>query len=103
MKGKIYQLLAVVAVALFVLAACQPTGKKNAASYELPAVEDVVMYQVNPRVFAPENSLKAVAERIDSAVAAAQRRPRQPYGLCPADGACRTASLLGAEYRHAAA
>lgn len=66
MKGKIYQLLAVVVVALVVLAGCQPTGKKTAATYELPAVEDVVMYQVNPRVFAPQNSLKAVAQRIDS-------------------------------------
>ena len=66
MKGKIYQLMAVVAMILVVLAACKPTGKKSAASYELPAIEDVVMYQVNPRVFAPENSLKAVAERIDS-------------------------------------
>lgn len=32
----------------------------------LPAVEDVVMYQVNPRVFAPEKSFKAVERRLDS-------------------------------------
>lgn len=34
--------------------------------YEVPAPEDVVMYQVNPRVFAPENSFKAVARHLDS-------------------------------------
>lgn len=34
--------------------------------YEVPAPEDVVMYQVNPRVFAPEKSFNAVAEHIDS-------------------------------------
>ena len=32
----------------------------------MPAVEDIAMYQVNPRVFAPDHSLNAVAERIDS-------------------------------------
>ena len=32
--------------------------------FKLPAVKDVVMYQVNPRVFAPSNSLKAVASRV---------------------------------------
>lgn len=53
------------ALVIISMAACQPKDKK-AASYELPAVEDVVMYQVNPRVFAPENSLKVVASRIDS-------------------------------------
>ncbi|MBQ3730301.1 MAG: alpha-amylase [Muribaculaceae bacterium] len=31
-----------------------------------PEVEDVVMYQVNPRVFAPSNSLQAVLARLDS-------------------------------------
>ena len=34
----------------------------------LPAVEDVVMYQVNPRVFAPEKSFKAVM--LNSSIAA---------------------------------
>ena len=34
--------------------------------FKLPAVKDVVMYQVNPRVFAPQNSLKAVASRVDA-------------------------------------
>ena len=39
------------------------TAQKPAA---LPAVEDVVMYQVNPRVFAPEKSFRAVESRLDS-------------------------------------
>ena len=34
--------------------------------YEVPAPEDVVMYQVNPRVFAPEKSFNAVAQHLDS-------------------------------------
>lgn len=40
--------------------------KKAEISYKLPAPEDVVMYQVNPRVFAPENSLQAVIPHLDS-------------------------------------
>lgn len=36
------------------------------AKFQLPAVSDIAMYQVNPRVFAPSNSLNAVAARIDS-------------------------------------
>ena len=34
--------------------------------YQVPAPEDVVMYQVNPRVFAPEKSFNAVAQHLDS-------------------------------------
>lgn len=34
--------------------------------YEVPAPEDVMMYQVNPRVFAPEKSFNAVAQHLDS-------------------------------------
>ena len=53
---------------LCLLAAC--TGKRQgeaaAEVAALPAVEDVVMYQVNPRVFAPEKSFKAVERRLDS-------------------------------------
>ncbi len=45
--------------------ACKPTQEPKQA-FEMPAVEDIAMYQVNPRVFAPENSLNAVAARIDS-------------------------------------
>lgn len=36
------------------------------ADFQLAAPEDIVMYQVNPRVFAPKQSLRAVAERVDS-------------------------------------
>ena len=32
----------------------------------IPAPEDVVMYQINPRNFAPENSFKAVDARLDA-------------------------------------
>ena len=53
------------------LAACQPKVAQEpegpvAPLAQMPAVKDVAMYQVNPRVFAPENSLRAVADRIDS-------------------------------------
>ena len=34
--------------------------------HKVPAPEDVVMYQVNPRVFAPEKSFNAVAQHLDS-------------------------------------
>ena len=35
-------------------------------SFVVPEVADVVMYQVNPRVFAPENSFQAIINRLDS-------------------------------------
>ena len=34
--------------------------------FAMPQPEDVVMYQINPRVFAPENSFNAVSDRLDS-------------------------------------
>ncbi len=37
-----------------------------ASGYEVPAPEDVMMYQVNPRVFAPEKSFNAVAQHLES-------------------------------------
>ena len=43
---------------------CKPPQEQVA--FTLPAVEDIAMYQVNPRVFAPDHSLNAVAARIDS-------------------------------------
>lgn len=46
------------AVALFV--SCSEKG-----GYEVPAPEDVVMYQVNPRNFAPENSFNEVRKHLD--------------------------------------
>ena len=51
---------------LSLLAACRPAKETKTEAFELPAVDDIAMYQVNPRVFAPENSLNAVAARIDS-------------------------------------
>ena len=67
----IFKTLPVVVLgAALALAACEP--EKKAATYELPAIEDIVMYQVNPRVFAPDSSspssLQVVARRVDSAV-----------------------------------
>ena len=50
---------------LATVVACKPTQETKQV-FEMPAVEDIAMYQVNPRVFAPENSLNAVAARIDS-------------------------------------
>ena len=50
---------------LAVAVSCEPPKEKKSA-FEMPAVADIAMYQVNPRVFAPENSLNAVASRIDS-------------------------------------
>lgn len=46
--------------------ACKPSQERAAKPFQMPAVDDVAMYQVNPRVFAPQNSLNAVAQRIDS-------------------------------------
>ena len=51
---------------LSLLASCRPAKEAKTEAFELPAVDDIAMYQVNPRVFAPENSLNAVAARIDS-------------------------------------
>ena len=50
------------AAAAAILTACC-TEKQT---YTIPLPEDVVMYQVNPRVFAAENSFNAVAEHLDS-------------------------------------
>ena len=43
-----------------------PLANARNINFELPAMKDVVMYQVNPRVFAPENSLKVVASRVSA-------------------------------------
>ncbi|MBR2776317.1 MAG: alpha-glucosidase C-terminal domain-containing protein [Prevotella sp.] len=45
---------------------CNPKQETKQEAFQLPAIEDIVMYQVNPRVFAPDHSLNAVAARIDS-------------------------------------
>ena len=59
------KLLLLIGIAAAV-AGCKPTQETQQATFEMPAVDDVAMYQVNPRVFAPEKSLNAVADRIDS-------------------------------------
>jgi 1,4-alpha-glucan branching enzyme len=55
----------ILAAALLALSSC---GRKPAkqASYELPAPADVVMYQINPRLFADSLSLRAVLPQLDS-------------------------------------
>ena len=59
------KLLLSIGIALAVIS-CKPTQETKEVVFEMPAVDDIAMYQVNPRVFAPENSLNAVAARIDS-------------------------------------
>lgn len=51
---------------LATLVGCKPGQEKSTEAFQLPEVTDIAMYQVNPRVFAPSNSLNAVAARIDS-------------------------------------
>ena len=51
---------------LALLAACRPAKEAKTEAFQLPAVDDIAMYQVNPRVFAPDHSLNAVAARINS-------------------------------------
>ena len=51
---------------MMMLTGCEPKQQKGTDGFLLPAVDDIAMYQVNPRVFAPSNSLNAVAQRIDS-------------------------------------
>ena len=48
------------------IVASMPLVNARTINFELPAMKDVVMYQVNPRVFAPENSLKVVASRVSA-------------------------------------
>lgn len=54
-------------LAIFMLCAlfggCKGSGQPY---YTIPAPEDVVMYQVNPRVFAPSHSFSAIEARLDS-------------------------------------
>ena len=60
------QLLLSISIAAAVVTGCRPAQESRQAAFELPAVSDIAMYQVNPRVFAPEQSLNAVTRRIDS-------------------------------------
>ncbi|MCR4603051.1 MAG: alpha-amylase [Prevotella sp.] len=60
------KLIISISAALLLLAGCKPQPKSITSDFQLAAVDDIAMYQVNPRVFAPQNSLRAVAARIDS-------------------------------------
>ena len=54
---------------MVVAMACKPKdhhAQPISESFNVPEVADVVLYQVNPRVFAPSNSLQAVLARLDS-------------------------------------
>ena len=51
------------------VAGCKPKDHNATPvsnDFVVPEVADVVMYQVNPRVFAPSNSLQAIIARLDS-------------------------------------
>ncbi len=65
---KLFLLLALTLVIL--VAGCKPGGKHEAVpvadGFDVPEVADVVLYQVNPRVFAPSNSFQAIIARLDS-------------------------------------
>lgn len=52
---------------LIVFSGCKKddNDNKNIITYQVPDAEDVVMYEVNPRVFAQSNSLKAITARLD--------------------------------------
>ena len=51
---------------MLLLSACNPDKKDSKTVFQLPDIADIAMYQVNPRVFAADHSLNAVAARIDS-------------------------------------
>ncbi len=59
------KLLLCISIATAVIS-CKPAKETKQTAFEMPAVADIAMYQVNPRVFAPDHSLNAVAARIDS-------------------------------------
>ncbi len=67
---KIISTLSVLLVLLLLLyTGCKPKDHHATMvvdEYVLAEPSDVVMYQVNPRVFAPSNSLKAVTARLDT-------------------------------------
>ena len=58
--------ISILTLVLLILVACTPQKDNNQKSFQLPAPSDIAMYQVNPRVFAPNHSLNAVADRLDS-------------------------------------
>ena len=55
-------IISAITMALLLVACARPAETE----FKVPSPEDVVMYQVNPRNFAPENSFNAVASHLDS-------------------------------------
>ena len=56
-------------IILVVMVGCKPKvthAQEVSDSFDVPEVADVVLYQVNPRVFAPSNSFQAILGRLDS-------------------------------------
>jgi len=54
---------------MVVVTGCKPKDHHAvsvANDFDVPEVADVVLYQVNPRVFAPSNSFQAIIQRLDS-------------------------------------
>ena len=66
MKQALITLLLLLTVAA---AGCKPKdhhAQPVNESFVVPEIADIVMYQVNPRVFAPSNSFQAIIARLDS-------------------------------------
>ena len=62
-------LLVLSLLALVVTMGCKPKdhhAQPVTEGFMVPEVADVVLYQVNPRVFAPSNSFQAIIDRLDS-------------------------------------
>lgn len=65
----ITKLLLVLVLLALINTGCKPKDHHAtmvADEYVLAAPSDVVMYQINPRVFAPSNSLQAITARLDT-------------------------------------
>lgn len=67
---KILLFLALLLTLTVIAQGCKMGRKHNAepvnTDFLVPEVADVVLYQVNPRVFAPSNSFQAITARLDS-------------------------------------
>lgn len=51
---------------ILIAAAILSAACTEKTTYTVPEPDDVMMYQINPRVFAPEASFNAIAEQVDS-------------------------------------
>ena len=59
-----YNLISTILLSLtLLLGSC---GRPAQPTHTVPAPEDVMMYQINPRVFAPSSSFNAIAQQLDS-------------------------------------